>query len=145
MFLFNSTSKRQLDIALVILRLVVGAVFIAHGGQKMFVFGFEGVAQGFAGMGVPMAGVVGPFIALVEFFGGIALILGVDRILDMSRTVVNVTGDVVATTYIAKSEGIWTPAMIPPAGVEAGSGGLDDSPGWPAPTGTPPRRAAVVP
>lgn len=36
---------------------------------------------------------------------GIALILGVDRILDMTRTAVNVTGDVAATTIIAKSEG----------------------------------------
>ena len=36
---------------------------------------------------------------------GIALILGVDRILDMSRTVPNVTGDLIASIYIAKKEG----------------------------------------
>ncbi len=35
---------------------------------------------------------------------GIALILGVDRILDMSRTVTNVTGDATATVVIASSE-----------------------------------------
>ncbi|GAB6282510.1 MAG: hypothetical protein STSR0008_12560 [Ignavibacterium sp.] len=35
---------------------------------------------------------------------GIALILGVDRILDMCRTVVNVTGDAVATSFIATTE-----------------------------------------
>jgi Na+/H+-dicarboxylate symporter len=33
---------------------------------------------------------------------GIALILGVDRILDMCRTSVNVTGDLVATTVMQK-------------------------------------------
>jgi DAACS family dicarboxylate/amino acid:cation (Na+ or H+) symporter len=44
---------------------------------------------------------------------GIALILGVDRILDMSRTTLNVIGDHAATLFIAKSEGVWTPAMIP--------------------------------
>ena len=35
---------------------------------------------------------------------GIALILGVDRLLDMGRTVVNVTGDVVGTLYLARRE-----------------------------------------
>ncbi len=35
---------------------------------------------------------------------GIALILGVDRLLDMGRTVVNVTGDCVATLYLARVE-----------------------------------------
>ncbi len=36
---------------------------------------------------------------------GIALILGVDRLLDMMRTAVNVTGDAAGTVIIAKSEG----------------------------------------
>ena len=35
---------------------------------------------------------------------GIAIILGVDRILDMGRTVLNVIGDVVTATYITRSE-----------------------------------------
>ena len=35
---------------------------------------------------------------------GIAIILGVDRLLDMLRTAVNVTGDAVVTTIVAKSE-----------------------------------------
>jgi proton glutamate symport protein len=36
---------------------------------------------------------------------GIALIFGVDRILDMIRTVTNITGDVVVATVVAASEG----------------------------------------
>jgi Na+/H+-dicarboxylate symporter len=36
---------------------------------------------------------------------GIALILGVDRLLDMIRTTVNITGDATVTTIVAKSEG----------------------------------------
>ncbi|HAE39138.1 MAG TPA: dicarboxylate/amino acid:cation symporter [Candidatus Riflebacteria bacterium] len=36
---------------------------------------------------------------------GIALIIGVDRLLDMTRTVVNISGDAVCTILIAKSEG----------------------------------------
>jgi Na+/H+-dicarboxylate symporter len=36
---------------------------------------------------------------------GIGLILGVDRLLDMCRTVVNVTGDAMVSTVIAKQVG----------------------------------------
>ncbi|NJD22950.1 MAG: dicarboxylate/amino acid:cation symporter [Melioribacter sp.] len=36
---------------------------------------------------------------------GIAIILGADRLLDMCRTVLNVTGDITCAAYIAKSEG----------------------------------------
>lgn len=37
---------------------------------------------------------------------GIALIMGIDRIIDMLRTAVNVTGDAVCTTIVAKQEGL---------------------------------------
>jgi Na+/H+-dicarboxylate symporter len=36
---------------------------------------------------------------------GIALILGVDRILDMLRTATNVTGDLTCAAFVARSEG----------------------------------------
>jgi DAACS family dicarboxylate/amino acid:cation (Na+ or H+) symporter len=35
----------------------------------------------------------------------IAIILGVDRVLDMCRTTLNVVGDLTAATYVARSEG----------------------------------------
>lgn len=44
---------------------------------------------------------------------GIAVILGVDRILDMARTAVNVLGDHTAAAVIARSEGLWHPGQLP--------------------------------
>ena len=61
--------------------------------------------------GVPGAGVI-MLIAIWQTVGlgdrvesGIALILGIDRILDMLRTVVNVTGDLSCAAFVARSEG----------------------------------------
>ncbi len=53
---------------------------------------------------------------------GIALILGVDRILDMTRTAVNVTGDAVVTIIVARAEGEFDEAVFrdPDAGLEPG-------------------------
>jgi putative oxidoreductase len=72
----TALSPRQTSIALTILRVVTGIIFTVHGAQKLFVFGFDGVSGAFAGLGIPFAGVVGPFIALVEFLGGLALMVG---------------------------------------------------------------------
>ncbi len=43
---------------------------------------------------------------------GIAIILGVDRILDMCRTTVNVVGDLTATVYVARTESDWDPEAL---------------------------------
>ena len=57
---------------------------------------------------VPGAGII-MLVIILESVGvpnaGLALILGVDRILDMLRTVTNVTGDVAVATVVAGSEG----------------------------------------
>jgi putative oxidoreductase len=71
------TPASRIDAALAVLRVVIGAIFIAHGAQKLFVFGLAGVSGAFGQMGVLLPGVTGPVAAVLEFFGGLALLVGV--------------------------------------------------------------------
>ena len=65
---------------------------------------------------VPGAGII-MLVIILQSVGvpaaGIALILGVDRILDMCRTVTNVTGDATVAVVIAASEGQLRPVTRP--------------------------------
>ncbi len=58
--------------------------------------------------GVPGVGLLMLSMVLVQIglpVEGIAIIIGIDRILDMLRTAINITGDAVCTLIVAKSEG----------------------------------------
>lgn len=59
--------------------------------------------------GVPGVGLITLSLVLQQVglpVEGIALIIGVDRLLDMIRTAVNITGDCVVSTIVARSEGL---------------------------------------
>jgi putative oxidoreductase len=60
-----------------VLRVVVGVVFVAHGGQKLFIWGFGNVAGFMGKIGVPAPLLAAVVVTLVEFLGGVALLLGV--------------------------------------------------------------------
>ena len=88
-------------------------------------------AAGVPGGSIPLlVGILAMFRVPPE---GIAVVLGVDRILDMSRTTVNVCGDLSATAFVARSEGVWNSSMIPAQeGAVDRETPLDESPGFPA-------------
>ena len=70
-------SQDHKDFGLLLLRVGVGIAFVAHGYPKLFMGGAVGLAKGLAAAGIP-GGVFAAYLAaMAEFFGGIALILGI--------------------------------------------------------------------
>ncbi|WP_433337134.1 DoxX family protein [Spirillospora sp. CA-294931] len=65
------------DAGLLIGRLALGAIFIAHGWQKFDDVGHAAVTKNFEAMDIPLASLSAYFATWVELVGGIALILGV--------------------------------------------------------------------
>lgn len=59
------------------LRLTAGYVFLVHGGQDLFRSGFSGLAETFGSLHIPVPFASAVVVTLLEFFGGIALWLGV--------------------------------------------------------------------
>ena len=63
-------------LGITILRVTIGIVFAAHGGRNLFVLHFAGVAQNFAVLGLPRPDICAVGVTLLEFIGGLMLILG---------------------------------------------------------------------
>lgn len=59
-----------------LLRLTLGGVFLAHGIQKLVVWGWSGGAPFFETAGIPLPGIAAPLVTLVETLGGALLLLG---------------------------------------------------------------------
>jgi DAACS family dicarboxylate/amino acid:cation (Na+ or H+) symporter len=81
------------------------------------------ILGGIGTAGVPSGSI--PFIIAVLATvhvnpGLIAIVLGVDRILDMCRTTLNVVGDLTAATYVARSEGYELLGVTPQSRVASG-------------------------
>ena len=72
---FDKCAEKYKDYAVLSLRVVLGIIFIYHGYQKLF-GGLAGTGQFFASLGIPLASFFAVIVALVEFFGGIALLIG---------------------------------------------------------------------
>jgi DAACS family dicarboxylate/amino acid:cation (Na+ or H+) symporter len=84
----------------------LAGVHLSVGMQLMVVY--LAILGGIGTAGVPSGSI--PFVIGILATIGInpaliAIILGVDRLLDMCRTTLNVVGDITAATYVARSEG----------------------------------------
>ncbi len=104
----DGTALYQAVATMFIIQVLVGDISIAM--QLMIVLTATLASIGAAG--VPSAGIIILVLVLeqalagtgVDPAAGIALVLGVDRMLDMCRTAVNVTGDLTASAVIDRSE-----------------------------------------
>lgn len=68
-------NEKNLDIALLLLRIVVGVIFILAGWGKLT--GIEGVQGFFGNIGIPLPGLMAWVVAIVEFAGGLMVLVGV--------------------------------------------------------------------
>ncbi len=83
------------SLGITLFRLAVGTVFLAHGGQKLFVYHFAGVAQFFAHAGIPLPTLSAVVVTLVEFFGGLALIFGLGTRIAAALLAIDMIGAIV--------------------------------------------------
>ncbi|HZF95231.1 MAG TPA: DoxX family protein [Allosphingosinicella sp.] len=70
-----STTNNNADYAAFILRLSLGAMYVAHGAMKLLVFGPAGTAGFFEAMGLP--GILGHLTMFGEIAGGLLLLAGI--------------------------------------------------------------------
>lgn len=64
------------DLALLVSRVALGVILVAHGWQKFNEWTLDGTASAFSDMGIPAPAVAATFVTAVEIIGGIALIIG---------------------------------------------------------------------
>ena len=65
------------DLSLLVSRVALGVILIAHGWQKFNEYTLDGTAASFGDMGVPAPAAAAMFVTAVEVLGGAALVLGV--------------------------------------------------------------------
>ena len=83
------------DVALLVSRVALGAILLAHGWQKFNEFTLAGTAASFSKMGVPAPTAAATFSTIVEVFGGVALILGLLAPVAALFNIINLLGALV--------------------------------------------------
>jgi len=68
--------QKRSDLVLLLARILLGMIFVLSGYGKLM--HLDGFASGLASRGVPMTGFLGPLGAVIEFFGGAAIVLGIE-------------------------------------------------------------------
>jgi putative oxidoreductase len=80
------------DALMLVARVVLGIVLIAHGWQKFAQYGIGGTAGAFAKMGVPLPALSAVFAAVVELVGGLALLAGAATVVAAVLVVLDMVG-----------------------------------------------------
>lgn len=92
------------SIALLVARVILGIIFIAHGWQKLNTYHHSGVEAMLKGLGAPAPSVSAYILTWAEFGGGILLILGLLLPLVSLVLVVDMIG---AIYYTHWDQGFW--------------------------------------
>jgi len=129
-----------MDLALLVLRLVVGLTFTAHGAQKLFgAFGgpgIEGTAGFFEQIGLRPGKLHGWVAASTEFFGGLAIALGIVTPIPAAALLAVMTAAVITVHlkngFFASNQGfefnlVLAAALFALAGIGAGGWSLDNA------------------
>ena len=67
----------SLDLALLITRVALGVILLAHGWQKLDTYTLAGTSASFGDMGIPLPATAAYAVTAVELIGGAALVVGV--------------------------------------------------------------------
>jgi len=98
---FTNAFKGQESVGLLILRVGIGIIFLGYGFSK--IGDLAGVQGMFTKVGIPVPSVLGPFIAVLEVVGGLALLAGAaTRIFSILLAIVMV----VAVLTVTASHGL---------------------------------------
>ncbi|WP_309571892.1 DoxX family protein [Deinococcus sp.] len=99
----------QTDLALAVVRIATGGVFIVHGWQKIFTTGLSGVSKLYAAVGVPLPLLVAPVTATLELLGGLLLLLGLG-----ARGLAGLLGILTVTVSVFR----WAHGALPESALE---------------------------
>jgi putative oxidoreductase len=101
------------EVALLVVRVVVGIIMLAHGWQKLTIIGPANFGQGLAQRGVPLPVFMGYVVTFTELIGAILLIGGLlSRIAALGLTI-----DLIVAIFLAKID----VGLIAPQGSGAGA------------------------
>jgi putative oxidoreductase len=92
------------DVALLVARIVVGVVLIAHGWQKLGMWGMAASIEAFTAMGIPLPAVSAVIATVVELVGGALLLVGAATAVVGVISVLNMLG---ATLLVHISNGVF--------------------------------------
>jgi putative oxidoreductase len=106
--LINKTLVSNAGLEAVMLRVPIGLILAAHGSQKLFAwfggYGLDGTGQWMASVGLTPGFVMALLAGSAEFFGGVALILG---LLTRPAAVINAVTMLVALFWVHWGHGFF--------------------------------------